>query len=212
MTTSSTNIRTTLILILVMAFSGSPAAGQGFNAGLIGGVTASQVDGDQYSGFKKLGITAGVFVNREIDHDIYWQMEIRYETRGAYETEENNSALVGFYKSVYRIVEVPLSVHYLFNGQVQPELGIAPEVLVGYASFDGNGRTDPALDPDNYRFGLSVFAGIWYWFIPTTGIGLRYTYSAVPFREPNQGTLPLRYRGYFHNVLSLNMAFKFRHN
>lgn len=202
----------TFALLLLLALTGTPLGAQGFDAGLVGGVTASQVDGDQYSGFKKLGMTAGVFVNREIDHDIHWQMEIRYETRGAFETEEIDPSIIQYYRTVFRIIELPLSVHYLFNGQVQPELGIAPEVLVSYASFDGNGRTDPSLDPDNYRFGLSVFAGIYYWFVPYTGVGLRYTYSAVPFREPLPGTLPLRYRGFFHNVLSLSMAFKIRHD
>ena len=192
-------------------FFGLPARAQEFNAGIFGGVVASQVDGDQYSGFKKLGMTAGVFVNREIDRNIYWQAEIRYVNKGAYESEKVDQSLVGYYKSVFRIVEVPLSVNYLFNEQVQPELGIAPEVLISYASYDGNGRTDPSLDPDNRRFGMSVFAGIIYWFVPSTGIGLRYTYSAIPFREPNPGTLPLRYRGYFHNVLSLTLAFKFKH-
>ncbi len=43
---------------------------QEFNAGIFGGVTASQVDGDSYGGYNKLGFTAGVFVNREIDNNI----------------------------------------------------------------------------------------------------------------------------------------------
>ena len=182
-------------------------AGQNFNAGFYGGVTASQVDGDTYGGFKKLGFTSGAYVNREISENIYWQLELKWVMRGAYQgpTDSNPDFL---YKSVYHYLEFPLSVNYILNDKVQLEGGFSPEVLVKVKFWDGDGLLDPAQYPDNRRIGLSVFVGIHYWYTPKTSVGIRYTYSAVPFRDPQEWNLPW-YRGYFHNVLALTMGYRF---
>ena len=179
---------------------------QGFNAGIFGGVTASQVDGDSYSGPNKLGWTAGVYVNREINYDIYWQLGIKYVTRGVYQGPTlNNYFLFG---SNYGYVELPLSVHYLYNEKIQIEAGASPEVLVTVKFWDEDGTINPSTYPENRRFGLSVFGGIHYWFNSSIGAGVRFTYSAIPFRDPQEWNHP-RYRGYFHNVISLTGRYRF---
>lgn len=182
--------------------------GQEFNAGIFGGVNVSQVSGDTYSGFNKLGFNTGVFVNRLIDNHFYWQAEIKYGTRGVYQgPTDNNQSL---YKSSYHILELPLSVNYLFDGKFQLEVGTSPEVLITTLFWDENGKIDKSTYPDNRRFGLSVFAGLAYWFNEKIMAGLRYTNSAVPFRDPEEWN-NAQYRGYFHNVISLSLAFKIKH-
>jgi hypothetical protein len=184
------------------------AHGQEFNAGIFGGVTASQVDGDTYGGFNKLGITAGAFVNRYIDWDIYWQLELKYVMRGVYEGPGANDNFL--YKSSYHYLEFPISVHYLINEKFQIELGTSPEVLLFVRYWDQDGLIDASSYPENRRIGLSVFGGIHYWFTAATSVGIRYTYSAIPFREPQEWN-NAQYRGYFHNVLCLTVAYKFKH-
>lgn len=194
-----------LILVCLLAWSTSLRAQQ-FNAGAFAGVTASQVDGDTYGGFNKLGMTAGLFVNRYIDYNIYWQLELKYVMRGVYDRPNDNF----LYKSSYHYLEFPLSVHYLFDEKIQVELGISPEVLLFARFWDQDGLMDPSSYPDNRRLGLSVFGGLYYWFTSYTGVGIRYTYSAIPFRKPEEWNNP-QYRGYFHNVLCLTLAFRFNH-
>lgn len=189
----------------ILAFSPS-LSGQKINLGFFGGVTAAQIDGDAYAGFNKLGLTAGAFVNKHIGYDIYWQIEAKYVTRGVYKgLAENDQTL---YRAGYHYVEIPLSVHYLHDEKIQIEAGISPEVLVRTIFSDQEGIIDPATYPDNRRFGLSVFGGLYYWVNATTGLGIRYTYSAIPFRDPQEWNHP-RYRGYYHNVICLTFAYKF---
>jgi len=192
----------------LMILSLEKANAQQFNAGFFGGITACQVDGDLYSGFHKLGMTAGAFVNREIDYSIFWQLEIRYVSRGAYENFGPSVPTIDH--AIYRIIEFPLSAHYLYEDKLQFELGLSPEVLISYLHFDENGRTDPSLDPENRRLGLSMFAGLYYWFLPSTGVAFRYTYSVLPFRKPEEWNFA-RYRGFFHNVLSLSLVYRIKH-
>ena len=89
------------------------------------------------------------------------------------------------------------------------ELGTSPEVLITTRYWDENGLMDQSSYPDNRRFGLSVFAGIGYWFNDRMMAGLRYTNSAIPFRDPEEWNNP-QSRGNFHNVISVTLGFRFK--
>lgn len=195
---------TGLTILLLFTITGT-LSGQQLSVGLFGGLNVSQVSGDTYSGFNKLGFNAGIFVNRLIDRDFYGQVEIKYGTRGVYQGPTDNNQTI--YMSSYHILEIPLSVNYLFNEKIQVEAGTSPELLITTLFWDENGLMDRSNYPDNRRLGLSVFAGIGYWFSEHMMAGLRYTNSAVPFRDPEEWNNS-QYRGYFHNVLSLSLAYR----
>ena len=198
-----------IVLVIMALFLGSVSLdGQALNAGIFAGVNASQVAGDSYSGFNKLGLNAGFFVNQLLEYDIYWQAELRYSSRGVYQGPTDNSQTL--YKSGYYILEIPLSVHYLYDEKIMIELGISPEVLLGTRMWDEYGLMDPSSYPENRRFGLSVFGGIGFWFNDKIMAGLRYTTSAIPFRDPAEWN-NAQYRGYFHNVFSLSVNYRFKH-
>jgi hypothetical protein len=55
-----------LLAFLVISFSYNLKA-QEFRAGLIGGIVASQVDGDRIGGFYKAGFSGGLFVYRDLN-------------------------------------------------------------------------------------------------------------------------------------------------
>jgi hypothetical protein len=198
--------RAVLVILLLLTMTVS-MKGQQFNAGFFGGLNVSQVSGDFYKGFNKLGFTAGIFVNRPIEQNFYWQAEIKYGTRGVYEGPSEGDA--SLYKSSYHIVELPLSINYLFDEKVILELGIAPEVLITERFWDENGLMNESSYPENRMFGLSFFAGIGYWINDSMMAGLRYTNSAIPFRDPEEWNNS-QYQGYFHNVISLTLSFKFK--
>ena len=197
-----------VVAIQVLLLGSVSLDAQPLNAGVYAGINASQVTGDSYSGFNKLGLNAGFFVNQLIDYDIYWQAELRYSSRGVYQGPTDNSNTL--YKSGYYILELPLSVHYLYDGRVMVELGTSPEVLLGTRYWDEYGLMDPSTYPENRRFGLSVFGGVGFWFNNMIMVGLRYTNSAIPFRDPEEWN-NAQYRGYFHTVFSLSVIYKFKH-
>ena len=182
-------IKRIVLALMILLFIGfSVVNGQQLKYGIFGGITASQVAGDPYSGFNKLGGTAGLFVNNLIDYNIYWQAEIKYVSRGVYKGPTDSDQTL--YKSAYHYVEIPLSVHYLAKEKFLIEIGTSPEVLVGAAYWDENGVLNPEGYPEIRRFGLSVFAGVGYWFSKRMMVGLRYTNSAIPFRDPQEWNNP----------------------
>jgi hypothetical protein len=196
-----------LLGMTIVSYSQSPS--YPLNFGLYGGITASQVNGDSYTGFKRIGLNAGAFMNQHIVSDIYWQAELKYVTRGVYKGPEDYDPTL--YRSSYHYVEIPLSAHYMHDEKFLVELGISPEVLLTTSYEDENGELNPSSYPENRTFGLSVFAGFGYWFSPGMGINLRYTNSAIPFRDPQEWN-NAQYKGYFHNVISLSLTYRFKRN
>ena len=97
----------TISALVLMACS---SFGQLSNYGVFGGITASQVDGDSYSGFNKLGFNAGGFINQHIDLNIYWQAELKYVSKGVYKGPGDYDPTL--YRSSYHCLEIPLSAHY----------------------------------------------------------------------------------------------------
>jgi hypothetical protein len=194
-----------IALLLVFLLGTCSLRGQHWKYGFFGGITASQVKGDPYSGFNKLGGTAGLFVNNQIDRSFYWQAELKYVSRGVYKGPTDTDQTL--YKSSYHYVEIPLSVHYLVDEKFLVELGTSPEVLVGALYWDENGLLSPDAYLEVRTFGLSVFAGVGYWLSKRMMAGLRYTNSAIPFRDPQEWNNP-QYKGYFHNVMSLSLAYR----
>jgi hypothetical protein len=192
------------VICLLLAGTGK-MKGQPLKFGIFGGITASQVNGDLYQGFNKLGATAGFFINNYIEYNIYWQAELKFVSRGVYKGPKDNDQTL--YRSAYYYLEIPISVHYLVNEKYLVELGISPEALLGTVYWDENGVLDPEGYPDNRPLGLSVFAGVGYWISDRWMAGLRYTNSAIPFRDPREWNNP-QYRGYFHNVMSLSLAYR----
>ena len=199
------------MLVLLTIFPLAKLSAQEFNAGVFGGMNASQVDRDGYGGYHNLSFTGGVYVNREFHTDFYWQLELKYEGRGAYYS--NSETVEDFNKTSFQYISLPLSVHYLIQEKAQLELGFSPNVLLGFQAYDNQRNQVPLSEPlgGNRRFGLDGFAGFHYWLHSTISVGLRFTYSVIPYSLREGAAVRYLDSGYFHNVLSLTVSYKFLH-
>jgi hypothetical protein len=195
----------------VMILTFSTLGAQEFNAGIFGGMNASQVDRDGYGGYTKLSLTGGVYVNREFSTDFFWQLELKYGGRGAFYMNEN--VVEDYHKTSFRYIELPVSIHYLMNEKVQAEIGLCPDVLISFVAYDDQRNRVPLEQKlgGNRRFGLNAFAGIHYWFRPSLGVGLRFTYSVLPYSLREGASVRYLDSGYFHNVISLTCSYKILH-
>jgi hypothetical protein len=198
-------------IMVVVAMTSLPLQAQEFNAGVFGGMNGSQVDRDGYGGYNKLSTTAGAFVNREFTKNFSWQLEIKYGGRGAYYV--STDYVIEYKKTSFHYLELPLSVNYIHHEKIQGELGISPDVLISYARYDDQRNKVPVDDQmeGNNRFGLNAFAGLYYWFKPAMGLGLRFTYSVIPYSMREGEAIRYLDKGYFHNVFSLTFAYRIFH-
>lgn len=75
--------RISFIVVVFFLITILEARGQGFRAGVIAGVSATQISGDQLGGFDKAGIVAGGSVSTILSPKFDLQMEILYFQKGA---------------------------------------------------------------------------------------------------------------------------------
>ena len=181
------------------------AGAQQFEGGILGGLTASQIDGDSYRGYNKVGIQAGAWVQRLFTYTIAGQLELRYMQKGSLHTNKPNDPT--YYKAVLHYIDLPLMAQYIYNEKVVFELGIGPEFLLSGKEFDAHSEL-PEREPYFHNFTMSAIAGIGYTFWDVLTFSARFNYSIIPIRDHPSGQSYLLNQGQYSNVLSFAVYYR----
>lgn len=86
-----------------------------FYGGLLGGASFSQVDGDAYAGYHKVGINAGGIIYARLGENIAASVEILYSEKGArghFEKFLSRDTIMTDYRIRLRYAEVPIQLNY----------------------------------------------------------------------------------------------------
>ena len=96
------------LLLLLAPATGWAQRKQRFKAGLIAGVTASQIDGDASAGYHKVGLQGGLRGIIVLEEKQDFSIELLFTQRGC----RNESKTPPFFKTTLHYIEVPLQWHY----------------------------------------------------------------------------------------------------
>lgn len=168
----------TILLLTFFAFS---AKSQIFKAGVIAGISASQVEGDGYGGYNKIGAIAGGFTNTSIAENASLQLEIYFINKGSQKNPNTSQGDVDAFNLNLNYIDIPLVLRYhykkfLFEG------GIYGSRFLNYSMSDENGKRDVGNFPFK-SYDAGGFLGINYAFAPNFLFNLRSKNSLVPVRE-----------------------------
>ncbi|MBX2892503.1 MAG: PorT family protein [Saprospiraceae bacterium] len=154
---------------------------QRFKAGIIAGLTASQIDGDLSAGYHKLGLQAGLRGIAVLQPKQQASVEILYTQRGCRHEPQSFPQ----FSTTLNYIEVPLQWHYsewLAEGaeasdnyyRFQLGAGILYGRLLSYSDKfeDGNGITE-AL-PDLNKNSLSAMLGLTFYASKNLGFTFRW--------------------------------------
>lgn len=187
---------------------------QRFKGGIIGGITASQVDGDQLAGFNKLGLTYGVYTNTFISDNWRTQLELKCSGRGAFGnrgTKDNPD----LYQLNLHYVEMPLSLATGISSKIAVEAGLAFAYLMNFSLYDSHGKVPASEFTQQYKStDYNFFSGASYILNEKTELNIRYSYSMFPIRKRDFGyyygylARLLGYRdGDYNNFLSISIYY-----
>lgn len=193
-------------LILILSFLSGFLHAQYFDGGIVAGLSASQVDGDNYAGFNKLGITAGGWVSRNISENLAGQLELCYTGKGAYFTDKDASPPI-YHKRSLHYIDIPVLLDLFYRDKVVFNLGVAPELLVKHMLEDKDG-IDPDDPLDYNTLTMSGIAGVGYEFMDRLTFNIRYNYSIIPMSPHESGQVYRWNRGYYNNALTVTLFYR----
>ncbi|MBO4541877.1 MAG: PorT family protein [Bacteroidales bacterium] len=167
------NITINKVLILFLLVNTSLAGfSQKFKGGIHVGLLATQVDGDEHSGYKKAGLFAGGFVNYPFEKvPLVLQLELNYAQKGS----KNNTIQ---YKISTHQIEMPLLLMWNCWKGLHIDLGLSFDMLVSANEYLHKDRIE---DMNRFYFcDLGGIAGLHYAIKEKFIVGGRFNYSLSP--------------------------------
>jgi hypothetical protein len=191
-----------------------------FYGGLILGANFSQVDGDNYAGYHRVGVNAGGIVYTRFDEHLAASIEILYSQKGSHSQKEQEGPSGSYIKSYdvrLNYAEVPLQLCYFDKRKSHFGAGIAISRLVsvkeeGEAIIPGGGT----VDFDQYPFkkmDYNFIVGGSLHLVKGLFLTARFQYSLVPIRKGTIGVeLPPYFSGrgeQYNNMWTVRMMYLF---
>jgi hypothetical protein len=174
-----------LFLISFILISCSSLVGQSFKSGFSLGLVASQVEGDGFGGYNKLGYYGGLMVGYPINDRVEVDMQISVIQKGSRQNARPNDGIFNTFVMRLTYAEVPLYVHYritkeklYFNG------GFSFGYLINAVERDEYGVIvpDPTV-PEFRQFEWAALVGFSYQINDDWSVMIRGQYSLLPIRK-----------------------------
>lgn len=201
------------LLVIFLVMMTSQLHSQEFYAGPLAGGAFTQVDGDRYAGYHRVGPVLGGFVGREIWPHWNAQMEIQYIQKGSRKYADVEAGDDRDYSIQLDYIQFPLLMQYT-RKSLSFEVGISIASLLGFAEeayFEAI-PTDDQVPFKNIE--LATLLGINYHFTRNFWINGRMSYSVLPIREPYGGSIPvydphwdLQKPGQYNNVITIALYY-----
>jgi hypothetical protein len=188
---------------------------QPFNGGIMAGGIISQIDGDTYSGYNKLGILGGAYVNYRFSDYFQMQLELAYIQKGSRKNADLENEDYKSYLLRLHYLEVPLLMQLYLHKRLLAEIGPAADVLLGsYEVSDGLEVPYNTVPLRNVT--LSGIAGVSWLVTNHLKINYRFSYSLLSIRQPQPDGYPEGYRkilfetGQYNNLMSFSVCWDFK--
>ncbi len=187
------------LIVTFVAFSFSVKA-QDFNGGVLGGIAMTQISGDNLSGFNKVGLYLGAYVNRYFSDKSSMQMELDFIQKGSRKNPNAKKNDYTTYLLRLNYIEIPVSYKYDFSKNGTLEGGLSLGVLVN-SYEEANGTTTVSGGEFN-RTDFSWHIGAYYTLMENLRINVRYSNSLIPVRDHSSGATDRLNAGQYNSVLS----------
>lgn len=193
-----------------IGFAQRSTSNSNFKGGVRAGFTATQISGDDLTGFHKLGAYAGAFVNYPLSDNLKWkiQPELDFVMKGSHTfySSGNNASISQKYALNIGYCEVPLLVKWQPVNNFEIEFGPAFGVLLYQRETNSNGVM--RYRPNFRQFEFSAMGGVSYLLKEHYGISLRYSNSIIPVRIPTWA-VNRRIKKQFNSVLAISFYYQF---
>ncbi len=181
-------IKKVVLIGLLLACCGINAQESPFSGGLSVALGGSQVDGDGYSGYNKLGMSAGVFVNYRFNEHHAIVMEMAYGQRGSKQNPNYSQNIMDSYKMTLNYIDIPVFYQYTLIFPNSLMINFLPGIMPSYLISAKEIVDEREIESNPFRkFGLTFVGEINLPLRKQWTIYYRQGYSLMGIREPSNG-------------------------
>ena len=188
-----------LIILFIFQFNSSA---QEFNAGILSGLSTTQVSGDNLAGYNKAGLIIGGFVNRDISQSLALQIEMMYIQKGSSNPKVEN--LIAEINLEY--IEIPLILILKSSEKINFDFGIHISALIDGYYKDIYGILENQIEFNDYEFGAVV--GIAYKLNEKMSLCTRLSNSIIPIANHASGQTYRLNKGKYNTGLNFIISYK----
>lgn len=169
-----------VIAVFIGGYSFAQKEGGRFAPNLHAGFVGTQVDGDGFSGFNKLGFQIGLGIDTKLSDQIDIGFEINLLQKGSIRRPDPENNDYRKYKMALLYTQIPVFVRYHVNDKMAFLAGPAFGVLLSAREFNFDGRIP--TDPKFNTFELSAILEFQYRLSDKFTAGIRTNRSLLPIR------------------------------
>ncbi len=195
------------LIVLVLPFV---VKAQDFRAGLQFGITPSQVDGDGISGYNKIGLRAGAFVERDINDKVFFFTDLSFTMKGSRVASSKN---VNFdqVELTTNYIDWGLYAGYRFSEKIDFKAGLIPSVLIYDKETTAEGIE--ILGENPFRaVNLLISGGVNYSFSKHFSVDATYNYSIISIRPGEYEIFNYDVKisnAQYHHYINLSLMYHF---
>jgi hypothetical protein len=202
----------TVFFILLFIYSAIKISAQAdderFRFILTAGATGTQVDGDSYGGYNKLGFVAGIHANRKMAEKTEFSIGLTYVQKGSRSNANNQNP--NYYILRLHYVEVPWMFIYNYKNKYRFEGGLSGAYL--FNSYEANSQIG-AYKGSLKKYDFCYNFGVGYNLSEKAFFNLRYSYSLLPIRDYNKNVYLGNFwqrtfgRGLYNNCIQVSFNY-----
>ncbi|RYE23444.1 MAG: PorT family protein [Sphingobacteriales bacterium] len=194
-----------------------------FYGGLVAGANFTQIDGDNFAGYRKVGANVGGIVYAQLANKLAASMEILFVQKGS---RSNTAQMTPFkdpiagqpiridkYNIDLNYAEIPIMINYFDKRKSNFGLGFSYSQLI---STNEKLLTAPTLatetDPSTYSFrraDLNILAGVNLKLVGGLFLNVRFQYSLLPIRAYDDRFKNYMRKDQFNNLYVLRLMYLF---
>ena len=180
---------------------------QKFKAGVIAGVSATQISGDQLGGYNKAGIVVGGMVSTTLSKKFDFAMEILYFQKGSKKNSNPDKEDYTYYRLRINYFEVPLLLQWKYSKRFTFEVGPTVGALISEKEEDEYG--DWPYSRPFEKFEVGIGGGFKVHFAKKFSFTSRIESSLLPVRKHYSGETYRLNKGQYNAALSFTFQYTF---
>ncbi len=198
-----------LLIVLLLGITTVSSYSQRFEGGVLGGLNATQVDGDTYKGYHKAGVVLGGYAQTDLSRNIYAAMELKFAQKGSRNVD--SLATNGQIKYIMRLnyAELPVYLGIRTSEKISLLAGASFGYLISGKEFNDYGEFPPEDQHPFNAFDLEAMIGFRFQITDRLFLDLRGAYSVLPIRKKTEDSEQYYWRdNQFNNVLTTTVLYR----